>query len=289
MKPAFSTVACPEFTLRSATILAEELGYLGLELRTFGDDSRGFASDPALTDSSRVRTILHDAGVDPACLATHITFDEPVDPPLLGHVIADAQKPVRLARSAIGLAAQIECPFVRVFAFDRHGSEPRARALARILERLTLALDACRNTGVRLVIENGGGFTTATDLAEIMDRAGSPLLGAAYSVAVAAEAGEDPAAGINVLGDRLQIIKLRDFKDRTPCAIGWGDVPNRSAVETLGRVGFKGWAVVEFDRAWIKDLPEPAPVLKESIANIYQWLGRSRTEPRPARRVAARA
>ena len=111
-------------------------------------------------------------------------------------------------------------------------------------------LDAARNTGVRILLENGGSFTTAIDLAEIMDRVDHPLLGASHTPAVTAKAaGEDPVNGVNVLGDRLWVAKVKDHdEDRCrPCRIGTGVVGCEAFARALASTD--AWAVLEWDRA----------------------------------------
>ncbi len=44
MKPAFSTVACPEWTLEDVAEFAGRSGYQGVELRTFGHSSTDLLS-----------------------------------------------------------------------------------------------------------------------------------------------------------------------------------------------------------------------------------------------------
>ena len=236
MKPAFSTVACPEWTFAKLAEHAERWGFLGCELRTFGYGATQFACDPALTAPAKVRSLLGRAGVEIASLGTSIRYDEPISPPVIGHLTSDTERSVRETKGALDLAVQLECPLVRVFGFELHGSERRKSALDRIAGRLVKAADYARNSGVSLMIENGGSFPTATSLAEVLDAVNSPLLTAAYSVPVAALAGESAAAGINVLGERLACVKLRDFKSGRPCALGaYGGFCSTHGLPRLGR------------------------------------------------------
>ena len=303
MKPAFSTVACPTWTLSQVAEVAERIGVLGVELRTHGHGSTMLACEPALTSSEKVRATFDRVGVQPFCLATSIRFDEPIFPPVLGRVFSDTEASVRAGKSAVDLAREIGCPYVRVFGFELHGDESRPNALARILDRLGKVLDHCRNTGVKLLIENGGSFPTATGLAELIDRAGSPFLEAAYSPAVAALAGESLRNGMNVLGDRLAAVKLRDLRAGKACALGRGDLRVGNTLDTLRDDGFDGWVVAELDLAWLPAATDPAPIahgkkshaprpvapdtealLSESIRFIYDHMG---THPVAARRPVA--
>src|ERR1043165_2048598 len=171
MKPAFSTVACPDWTLERVCEVAESVGALGVELRTFGSGSTEFACEPALTSADKVRQLFDKAGVVPCCLATSLRFDRPFDPPVLGRLL-DSEQEVREAKSAIDLARELEIASVRVFGFELGGNESRAEGVARVVDRLAKVADHCRNTGVRLLIENGGSFATGADLADLLDRVG---------------------------------------------------------------------------------------------------------------------
>lgn len=121
-----------------------------------------------------------------------------------------------------------------------------------------MRLRACR---VRLAIENGGSFPTAASLNELLDRVTNPLLGAAYSIHPSRRlSGEDAANGINVLGDRLFSVKLKDYSHGKPCALGEGDSNLRQRF-ALGETGFPGWVVYEYDRAWVSAPGGPSSVL----------------------------
>jgi sugar phosphate isomerase/epimerase len=278
MKPAFSTLACPEWTFLRLAEQAAKWGFLGCELRTFGYGSTQFACDPALTSPAKARLLLERAGVEVVSLATSIRYDEPITPPVLGYVFGDTEKSVRESKGAIDLAVRLECPYVRVFGFEIIGSEARRRALVRISDRLRKAADHARNSGVKLLVENGGSFSTAVQLSELLDAVGSELVEAAYSVPVAALAGEKASNGINVLGEKLACVKLRDYKGGRPCALGEGEFDNRGAVEALARAGFAGWVVYEYDRAWFKDEPlaDVDQVMRTSAMELFEWIERGR-------------
>src|ERR1051325_6190069 len=167
MKPAFSTVACREWTFSRLVEHAAEWGFLGCELRTFGYGSTEFSCDPALTAPAKVRLMLERKGIEIVSMATSIRYDDPITPPVLGNVFGDTERSVRESKGAIDMAVRLECPFVRVFGFEIVGSEARKSAIARIASRLGKAADHARNSGVKLLIENGGSFSTAVQLAEL--------------------------------------------------------------------------------------------------------------------------
>lgn len=273
MKPALSTVACPDWTLPEVAQTARRVGALGVELRSFGDDCRTLACEPCHTDGRKIRALFDDVGVEPMCVATSIRYDAAVIPPVIGRVIGDFEKPVKETKRAVEVASGFGCPFVRVFAFELPRSELRRPGLNRIMERLQLALTTARHTGVRLVIENGGSFPLASDLAEIIDRAASPLLAASYNAAVGAAGGDDPVKAAKMLGDRLEIVKLTDSVDGVPVALGEGELGVDRVVRGLAEQGFGGWLVHEYPKLWIRDLPEAEAVLEKSMENLFHWAG----------------
>lgn len=289
MKPAFSTIATPDWTLSQVARAAEHSGALGVELRSFGRGSTRWACDPALTGAEKFRAIFDRVGVIPFCLATSVRFDAPIFPPVLGRVFSDIELSVREGKSAVDLARELGIPFVRVFAFELHGDESRAGSMARIMERLSKVVDHCRNTGVRLLLENGGSFPTATDIAELIDLCASPMVMAAYSPAVAAAAGERAAAGLNVLGDRLASVKLRDLRQGRPCAIGAGDLGAGEVIDALRTDGYDGWVVAELDYQWLPAgvAPDVGAAIDQSVRFIYERMGSSRERAAP--RQGARA
>ncbi len=278
MKPSFSTVALPDWTLARIAPRLEEWGYLGVELRTFGNGSTQSACDPALTAANKVRAIFDKAGMQICSLATGIRYDEVISPPIIGNVISDTERSVRETKGMVDLALALECAYVRVFAFELPEGESRKSGMARIVDRLKKSTDYCRNSGVKLMLENGGSFNTAVDLAEIIDAVGSPLLTACYSAPVATAAGENIANGINVLGERLVNVKVKDLHQGKPVALGTGDLKVRDTFAALTKAGYSGWVTYEFDRAWLPTAAnvDVASILTQSAKTMYEWSGGKR-------------
>lgn len=274
MKFAFSTVACPDWTLDRVAALAESAGYTGVELRTFGYAGSSLACEPALTSPAKLQSILRGAGAQPCCLSTSCRFDAPIEPPVIGWAISDHNRSAREAKGLVELAADLGCPMIRVFGFEVTDRERRISAIDRIVSRLLQVADAGRARQVRVAVENGGTFASAAALAELLDAADHPSLGAVYNTATAHSAGDTLASGINVLSDRLLLLKLKDLKDGKPCVLGDGVVPCQAALAAASAAGYEGWVSHEFDRAWFKDMPDPTKALTTAAERMYQWSAR---------------
>jgi sugar phosphate isomerase/epimerase len=283
LKPAFSTVACPEWTLDRVANAAGRMGYLGVELRTFDASSRFFANDPALTDPAKVRRLFADAGVSVCSVATDASFDKIVFPPVIGHLLTDEEVQVRKAKRAIDLAAAIDAHFIRVFAFYQSPMDPHKACVARIVERLGKVVDHANKTGVVVVLENGGSFRTAADALEIVAAINSPLLQVCYNAAAASLAGENPAEGAAKLAaqQELGMLRVKDLRDGSPVPLGTGTIPVQPLIAQLARDAATNpgepdvWCVYEWDRAWLPEIGEPEFALEHAARTIYQWTARA--------------
>lgn len=276
LRPAFSTVACHSWTLERVVAAAAEWGYVGVELRSFGEGGTEFACDPALTDGAKVRRLFREAGVEVAGVASGVRFDAPIRPPVLGHVLSSREASVREGMRMVEVARDCAASYLRVFGFDI-GREKRDRALRRIGERLGRVCDHARGRGVTVLIENGGSFPLASDLVEIIRRVASPELAACYDAATALAAGDDPVAAIDLLGPLLRAIRLRDTRGDRPVPLGEGGLPARELLRALRKSdetwGTDPWVVWTWDRAWIPGLAPAEEALPGVPERIAEWAG----------------
>jgi len=267
---AFSTLACPDRTLVRVARAAIESAFAGVELRTFGGGSSRIACDPALTAPAKVvDELFADDGVEIAGLAASTRFDAPIRPPVIGWTIGDTERDVRDAKRHLDLAEALGCRYVRVFAFEPAPAERPSAAIKRIARRLAQVCDHARHTGVRVALENGGGYPRARHLAEIIDRVNSPHLGASYSIAVGASAGDDADEAARLLTGRLIVGRVKDLRDGRPCLPGDGEIPCRAFVESLRDTA--DWAVFEWDRLWAPDLADADAVLPAAFDRLSEW------------------
>lgn len=268
---AFSTVACPDWTLRAVAERARRWDFDGVELRTFGPGSTLGASDPCLSAPANVRRTLDEQGVALTGYGSGARFDEALWPPApVGYVLGDFERPVREFKPVTEHASQAGAGYVRVYGFERIEDEPRKRAVKRIADRLRLACDDARHQHVRIALENGGSFSRAEEVMEIVERVGKPELGVCYSMLAAHRAGENAAATVNTLGDRLVATRISDERDGTPCVIGEGDAPCEDFVRALGDATP---LVIDWPAMWRDDLEPADEALPASFAAVSSWCG----------------
>lgn len=277
IRPAFSTVACPTWTLDRVARSAAEWGFMGVELRSFGEGGTEFACDPALTSGSTVRETFREAGIAVAGIASGVRFDAPIFPPVVGNLMSAREASVNEGKHMVTVAAHIGAPYLRVFGFEGPLGESKKSLLRRVCARLGQVCDYARNRDVTVLIENGGTFATAADLVEIIRRVAQPQLAASYDAATAVAAGEDPSAGVEALGRWLRVARLRDQRKGHPCRLGTGEVPLQSFLAAVRRSdsehGIDPWAVCTWDRAWMPELAPAEEVLPAASKLIGEWTG----------------
>lgn len=279
-KPAFSTVACPEWTLSQVAERARGYGFEAVELRTFGDTSGRLACEPALSSEAKVRRAFLERGVEILSLGTGVRFDAPIWPPVIGLYLSDREQAVREGKRAVDLAVGLECPIVRVFGFDLPGFERRKTGVKRVADRLAMVVDHADKHGVKVALENGGDFGRIEQVLEVVGMVGHNLAGVSYSLGAAIVAGEDPIAGLKAAGDKLFMARVKDAKDGVVVPLGEGELPCERFVRTLVEIGFDGPVVYEWDRLWEvvggAKLAGPETVLPAAAKKLYEWCGAAR-------------
>jgi len=274
MKIAFSTLACPQWTLAEAAEHASAMGYLGLEMRSFLSPMERMASDPMSMEPAEVDSIFDDAGIAPVCLATSVKFDKMVEPPLIGRIFVNEEAGVSDAKRFVDHADRAGVKFVRVYGCDLPAVEPRSWSMRRVTERLKLAAQTCRNTDVRLLLENAGSFPRASDLRTLIETVDSQWLGASYNITAAVQGGECPMEGFKAIADYARIVRIGDIDaDGEPVPLGTGEFPLAKFVALLGEMGYKGWIVYEYPKLWKPELSDDArSVLTHAAETLYSWI-----------------
>ena len=278
MKIAFSTVACPEWTLEQVADRLDDLEFDGVELRTFGDGSTRFACDPALTAPAKVRRLFGADGAEIAGLGSSARFDEPLfPPPPLGFALGDDERQVREAKPVVELAQHLNAPVVRVFGFEGRATESHKSLRKRVVRRLKKLVDHTRHTNVTLALENGGSFSKASQVMEVVSEINSPLLRVSYSLNAARQAGENPADGLKTIGSALVQARVKDHVDGEPVPLGEGELGAEAFVRALSTSGFSGWLVYEWDAAWLPWIAPAEDVLPGAARTLGKWLAPSRS------------
>jgi len=289
IKLAFSTVACPEWTIEQVAERAKAMGYQGVDLRTLEGESSVIASDPAHLDLKKVRNTLAKAGIEACCLSTSLSLHY--------RSTTDGHRAMWQAKQYIQMASELGCSALRVFGHEVEPGENRRTVIQRIAERAQALADIAGDVGVRLLFENGGSINEARDWWWLFNLIPHPMIGLVWNVANSSAAGESPAVSVPALNSRIVIGKVKDTnvgEGTGYVPLGEGTVGVEHFVRRLMGIGFDGYVDVEWDRAWLPSLAPAEEYLPKAHETLKGWMdvineARGKAEEKIAKRQAKEA
>jgi fatty-acyl-CoA synthase len=273
-KLAFSTLGCPGWSLDRVVRAAHEYGYDGVELRLL--DGEIINADLPAGERRRLRDTFAAASLPICCLDTSI------------RVAADGDLEATIGelRAFVALANEIGAPFVRVFGGESPAEWSPEAAFDRAAAVLNGVAADAEAAGVAVVLETHDAFASAKSVAEVLRRAprpahaGAPAVGALWDTHHPYRMGEQPDEVIDLLGDRILHVHVKDARRNDAARTGWdllllgeGEVPVRDSLTTLRARGYDGWIAIEWEKKWHPHIPEPEVAFPQHIALLRQWLG----------------
>ncbi|MFE9016050.1 sugar phosphate isomerase/epimerase family protein [Streptomyces cyaneofuscatus] len=251
---AFSTLGCPGASVDEVVALARTGRCEGIELRC-AEGQLVYPGMPA-AEAGRLAAALREAGLAVPALASYV------------QVAADDPGVVERLAGHIDLAARLGAAQVRVFGGGTDLADGRRERAVRHLARAAPIAEAA---GVGLALETHDTFLTGAEVAAVLEAVGSPAVGAVWDAVNPWRAGESPERTAELLGPWLRHVQLKDVASPTdlrPVVPGHGVLPLPAVLEQLGRLGFRGWISLEWERAWY---PEAAP-LAEALPAFHRVL-----------------
>jgi sugar phosphate isomerase/epimerase len=263
MKMSFSTLGCPDWTLRQVITLARRERYDGVELRFIEGDAalwrRTEFSGAGLKDTI---TEIHDAGLVVSCVDTSCFFHSP-DP-------AERRRTLDEGRRMLTLAAALGAPGIRIFGDRVQAGATRDATAGWIADALHVLGEEAAASGLETWLETHGDFASADATATILVRAATSGGGVVWDPANAfAESGEPPEDGYVRLAGLIRHVHLKDLRlgSRSdaehpasawkPVMTGTGQFPANRVVALLRAAGFAGHVSFEWEKRWHPTIEEP--------------------------------
>ena len=267
MKVSFSTLGCPDWTLRQVIDLARRERYDGIELRFIQGDAalwrRPEFTGPGLADTVAE---LGGAGLVVSCVDTSCFFHAP-DP-------SERQRTLEEGRRMLALAAALGAPGVRIFGDRVQPGATRQATEGWIAEALHALGEEAAAAGLETWLETHGDFASAEATSAILARAGARGVGVVWDPANAfAESGERPSEGFRGLAGFVRHVHLKDIRLVSssgaakaapacqPMLIGTGQFPAGEVVTLLCEAGFAGHVSFEWEKRWHPSIEEPEVAL----------------------------
>ncbi|HSL30353.1 MAG TPA: sugar phosphate isomerase/epimerase family protein [Anaerolineales bacterium] len=265
---AFSTLACPGWSIETVLEKAIEFGYEGIEWRG-GADGHVQPGMPAVVKAT-LRRMAGDAGLAALAVTTYTSFVSPLP--------AERGRNVDELRRYSDLAAELGAPFVRAFLGELPaGTFLDGQIYENIAACLWAASDYAATVGVKIAVEPHDDFTRSVVVSPIFDQfPHHPHLCVIWDLGNTFAAGEEPVEGFDVLKDRLAYVQVKDGKKRGSrwqlCPLGAGDVPLAQAFALLLDHGYDGAISVEWEYAWHPELDPPETALPAALRSVRKLL-----------------
>lgn len=270
---AFSTLACPQWSVETAVAKAAEFGYDGIEWR---GGPQGHIQPSA---SSAERAVLRQASADAGLFALAVTAYTS----FVSESPIERQSNVDELRRYSDLAVDIGAKYVRAFL----GELPEGAAItASMYENTAGCLEAAAThaqaVGVTIAVEPHDDFVRSSTVAPILNRVPHPALGVIWDIGNTFAAGEDIEEGFNLLGNRLAYVQVKDGRGRGAAwqlgPLGQGEVPLGHAFELLLARGYSGAFSIEWEWAWHPELDPPEVALPMALHTVRALLVAAQTE-----------
>ena len=255
MKLAFSTNAFTNHPLPLALREIAAAGFGAVEI--LADRPHAFVRDLDAAGVATIRNELDRLGLAVSNVNANCTFaywsDAPpepfFEPSLISPNARHRADRIELICRTIDLAAEINSPAVSITTGRCLAGMPPARAAGQLAESIRPVLDHAQKRGVNVGIESEPGLFIehAAELADWIDRLGSPRLGANLDIGHSVVLGEGIDAPIRRLAGRIWNMHVEDLPGQKHYHMvpGDGDFDWLTLKATLDAVHYDGYLTVE--------------------------------------------
>jgi sugar phosphate isomerase/epimerase len=300
---AFSTLACPEWSLAQTLIECRRYSYDGVEVRHVAGETDLLQVDElASSRQVQLRRTLSELGVTICGLSSSVRFDYPER--------AAREEQLRTGRAYVELAAAVGARFVRVFG-DVLPSDPpaaRAAALDQIADGLNRLGEFAATCAVDVLLETHGDFADSVAVRALMPRVQSPSVGLLWDThhpwkffgesleqtwdflrpwvrhthwkdsISRPVAGERRASDLANDGSAVASAAaaahalMSGHREADYVLFGGGEFPAELCARLLKRSAYEGWLSLEWEKLWHPQLEDPAvalPLFAEEMRALW--------------------
>jgi sugar phosphate isomerase/epimerase len=269
VKFAYSTLACPHWTVEEAVDAAVRYGYDAVEWRLA--DGEIIAPDTPEMVLRRIRDGCAGNGIAVACLdsSCRVVQETP----------QERANTIEAAQRMTDIATAIGAPFLRVFG----GHVPQGMTRKAMIEPTAQVLNAigtfATERGITIVLETHDDWSQSMDALELVQTANSNI-SILWDIHHTYRSGESPDQSVAELGKSIAYVHVKDGcpqgsqagtqEEWELCLISEGVVPLREAFAALKREGYDGYLSLEWEKKWHPNIAEPEVALPQALP----WLQR---------------
>ena len=253
MRLAFSTLACPDWSWDRILEEAFLLGYDGIEIRGINGEMYLPKATPFLDENlEETKQRLRELGLEICCLGTSVVFHDP----------RSFESALDEGRASIDLARKLGVPYIRIFGDKIPDSARRQETIATVARGLGELASYAEGTGVTVVQETHGDFTSSEVILEVLERSKGTAKGILWDINHPYKfAGEPMEKTYGLLAPYIKHVHIKDSRGEgakaVPCLVRQGDLPVKEAVDLLSQGGYQGWLSFEYEKKWHPQIEEP--------------------------------
>jgi len=259
---SFSTLGCPDWDFKKITDYARQHGYTGIELRGLKREIN-LTKCPEFSNTKNIEAtlkVMKDKKLQFVDLGSSCTlhFSEG----------AEREKNIAEGKAYIDLAAQLNCPNVRVFPNLLPKEKDKDETMDFIVKGLLELGNYAKAGKVMVLMETHGDLVWTQDIDKIMQGASHPNVGLVWDPTnMWTITKEPPAEMFRILKKYIHHTHIKDARlvDGKPqyVRMGQGEVPIFEAVDALSKSGYKGYYSFEWEKLWHPELEDPETALAD--------------------------
>lgn len=270
---SFSTLGCPEWTLKQIVDFASQNQYQGIEVRGILKqlDLTQCAEFKKENISSTLR-MLSDKKLSFVNLGSSATLH-----------FSDAterKKNLDEGKRFIDLAHELRCPHIRVFPNNFPKEQEKSATMDLIANGLLELGNHSNGSGVDVLIETHGDLLFIDDLEKVMKAADHKNVGLIWDVTnMWSKTKEAPREAYTRLKKYIRHTHIKDAKlagDKIQYVLlGRGDVPIFEAIDVLSADGYDGYYSFEWEKLWHPEIEAPEVAIADYPKAIKKWLDKA--------------
>lgn len=257
---SFSTLGCPDWSFEKIIHFAKENGYDGIEIRGIQRQLDLSKCNEFSTTQKIASTIklVKDNGLKIVNLGSSAALHH--------SDVTERKKNISDAKRFIDLAAQLKCPYVRVFPNDLPANQDRKATMDLISKGLLELGDYGKEKNVTVLLESHGQLIKSDDLETVFRSAEHTHVGLVWDIVnMWAVTKEPPAQVYQKLKKYIRHTHIKDLNvvngKEEYTLLGKGETPILEAIDLLNKDGYKGYFSFEWEKMWHPEIAEPEVAL----------------------------
>ena len=259
---SFSTLGCPDWSLEECIDFAASHQYDGVEIRGLQRQldlplSKYFNSPAAVRQTKKQ---FQDKGILLAGLGSSCELHH--------RDTVQRKKNLDEARRFTDLAAELDCPCIRVFPNNFPESLDRRETMDLMSQGLNELGNYAKGTAVKILMETHGDLVHSDDIEMVMGSVDNKNTGLVWDVANMWSVTKEPPSLMYpklkkyIFHTHIKDLRLKNRKEEYTF-VGRGEVPIFEAIDLLARDHYKGYFSFEWEKLWHPEIEAPELALAD--------------------------